>query len=64
MIKTGCTEKRTLKVDLGDLNAFAAVARAKGFREGARSSRFSNNGDKASRVRSSITPVAASRPRR
>ena len=27
-----------MKVDLGDLNAFVAVARAKGFREGARSS--------------------------
>ncbi|MDF7007996.1 LysR family transcriptional regulator, partial [Escherichia coli] len=25
-----------MKVDLGDLNAFAAVAQAKGFREGAR----------------------------
>jgi DNA-binding transcriptional LysR family regulator len=27
-----------MKVDLGDLNAFVAVARAKGFREGARTS--------------------------
>lgn len=25
-----------MKIDLGDLNAFAAVAQAKGFREGAR----------------------------
>jgi DNA-binding transcriptional LysR family regulator len=38
MIKTGRAEERTMKVDLGDLNAFVAVARAKGFREGARSS--------------------------
>jgi DNA-binding transcriptional LysR family regulator len=29
---------RTVKVDLGDLNAFVAVAHAKGFREGARAS--------------------------
>ena len=27
-----------MKVDLGDLNAFVAVARARGFREGARAS--------------------------
>jgi DNA-binding transcriptional LysR family regulator len=38
MIKTGRAELRTMKVDLGDLNAFVAVARSKGFREGARSS--------------------------
>jgi DNA-binding transcriptional LysR family regulator len=30
------TDFRTMAVDLGDLNAFVAVARAKGFREGAR----------------------------
>jgi DNA-binding transcriptional LysR family regulator len=36
MIKTGRAELRTMKVDLGDLNAFVAVARARGFREGAR----------------------------
>nr|WP_204338990.1 LysR family transcriptional regulator [Rhizobium leguminosarum] len=36
IIRTGCTEWRTVKVDLGDLNAFVAVARAGGFREGAR----------------------------
>jgi DNA-binding transcriptional LysR family regulator len=31
-------EMRTMKVDLGDLNAFVTVARAEGFREGARTS--------------------------
>jgi DNA-binding transcriptional LysR family regulator len=36
MIKTGRADYRTMKVDLGDLNAFLAVARARGFREGAR----------------------------
>jgi len=30
-IRTGCAEKRTAKVDLGDLNAVVAVARAAGF---------------------------------
>ncbi|MDX3925555.1 MAG: LysR family transcriptional regulator [Shinella sp.] len=33
-----------MKVDLGDLNAFVAVARAKGFREGARASGLSASG--------------------
>nr|WP_157213617.1 LysR family transcriptional regulator [Rhizobium leguminosarum] len=36
IIRTGCAEWRTVKADLGDLNAFVAVARAEGFREGAR----------------------------
>lgn len=33
-----------MKIDLGDLNAFVAVARAKGFREGARASGGSASG--------------------
>jgi DNA-binding transcriptional LysR family regulator len=33
-----------LKIDLGDLNAFVAVAQAKGFRDGARASGFSASG--------------------
>ena len=33
-----------MKVDLGDLNAFVAVARAKGFRDGARTSGASASG--------------------
>src|ERR1700741_3590976 len=33
-----------MKVDLGDLNAFVAVARAKGFRDGARASGASASG--------------------
>src|SRR5579864_4697456 len=33
-----------MKVDLGDLNAFVAVARAKGFRDGARASGLSASG--------------------
>jgi DNA-binding transcriptional LysR family regulator len=37
-------EKRTMKADLGDLNAFVAVARAKGFRDGARASGGSASG--------------------
>src|SRR6266567_6329775 len=44
MIKTGRAEWRTVKVDLGDLNAFVAVARAKGFRDGARASGSSASG--------------------
>nr|WP_206113886.1 LysR family transcriptional regulator [Rhizobium laguerreae] len=36
IIRTGCAEGRTVKADLSDLNAFVAVARAGGFREGAR----------------------------
>src|SRR5579859_2521596 len=35
-ICTGCAELRTMKIDLADLDAFVAVARAKGFRDGAR----------------------------
>src|SRR3954453_534863 len=35
---------RTMKTDLGDLNAFVAVARAKGFRDGARTSGASASG--------------------
>ena len=37
-IRTGRAELRTMKTDLGDLNAFVAVARARGFRDGARAS--------------------------
>src|SRR5580704_16111893 len=33
-----------MKIDLGDLNAFVAVARAKGFRDGARASGSSASG--------------------
>src|SRR5215475_5180319 len=44
MIRTGCTDKRTMKTDLGDLNAFMAVARAAGFRDGARISGSSASG--------------------
>nr|WP_260691036.1 LysR family transcriptional regulator [Rhizobium laguerreae] len=36
IIRTGCAESRTVKADLSGLNAFVAVARAGGFREGAR----------------------------
>jgi DNA-binding transcriptional LysR family regulator len=36
MIRTGCTEFRTMIADLGDLTAFLAVARARGFRDAAR----------------------------
>jgi DNA-binding transcriptional LysR family regulator len=43
-IWTGCTKKRTAKADLSDLNAFAAVARAKGFRDAARASGSSASG--------------------
>src|SRR5215813_15599397 len=35
---------RTVAVDLGDLNAFVAVARARGFRDGARASGLSASG--------------------
>lgn len=35
-ICTGCAKERTVKADLGDLRAFVAVARAGGFRDGAR----------------------------
>ena len=37
-------ERRTVTVDLGDLNAFVAVARARGFRHGARASGGSASG--------------------
>ncbi len=35
-MRTGRAERRTLTIDLGDLNAFVVVARARGFRDGAR----------------------------
>src|ERR1700753_2107756 len=35
-MRTVCAESRTMNVDLGDLHAFVAVARAKGFRDAAR----------------------------
>ena len=38
MIHTGCTQSGTMKADLGDLHAFLAVARARGFRDAGRSS--------------------------
>src|ERR1700749_4404513 len=44
IIRTSCSEFRTVKIDLGDLNAFVAVARAKGFRDGARASGASASG--------------------
>jgi DNA-binding transcriptional LysR family regulator len=37
-IRTCCTGNRTIKLDLDGLNAFVAVARSRGFREGARAS--------------------------
>ena len=43
-----------MKVDLGDLNAFVAVARAKGFRGGARSS-----GASASRLSEAVRRLEA-----
>jgi DNA-binding transcriptional LysR family regulator len=36
MIRTGCTENRTMDADLGDITAFLAVAKARGFRDAAR----------------------------
>jgi DNA-binding transcriptional LysR family regulator len=39
-----CTEKRTMKIDLGDLSAFVAVARAGGFRDAARATDTSASG--------------------
>ncbi|WP_236697387.1 helix-turn-helix domain-containing protein [Sphingomonas sp. Leaf357] len=36
MIRTGCTENRTMDADLGDLTSFIAVAKARGFRDAAR----------------------------
>jgi len=44
MIRTGCAEARTVKVDLSSLEAFVAVARARGFRDGARASGGSASG--------------------
>src|SRR5918993_2299803 len=38
MIRTGCADRRTMKADFGDLHAFLAVARARGFRDAARTS--------------------------
>jgi DNA-binding transcriptional LysR family regulator len=43
-ISTGCTNWRTMEFDLNDLNACLAVARAKGFRDGARASGGSASG--------------------
>ena len=43
-IGTACADLRTMKVDLSDLKAFLVVARAKGFREGARVSGSSASG--------------------
>lgn len=39
-----------MQVDLGDLNAFVAVARARGFREAARLADASASGDRKSVV--------------
>src|SRR3954451_3245701 len=36
MFGTGCARSRTMTMDLSDLTAFVTVARAGGFREGAR----------------------------
>src|SRR5258705_9021665 len=44
MIRTGCAILRTMEINLGDLNRFLAVARAKGFRDGARASGGSASG--------------------
>src|ERR1700677_2590677 len=44
IIGTGCAKLRTMDFDLSDLNAFLAVARAKGFRDGARMSGASASG--------------------
>src|SRR5882757_11227879 len=44
IIRTGCAGSRTMEFDLGDLNAFLTVARAKGFRDGARASGGSASG--------------------
>src|SRR5580704_2095484 len=41
---TGCARFRTMDMNLSDLNAFLAVARAKGFRDGARASGGSASG--------------------
>src|ERR1700750_1466477 len=38
MICTGCADRRTMRTDLRDLNAFLAVAQARGFRDAARAS--------------------------
>src|ERR671910_2973531 len=38
MIRTGRADRRTMRADLVDLNAFLAVARARGFRDAARTS--------------------------
>src|ERR1700677_2722224 len=44
IIGTGCAKLRTMDFDLSDLNSFLAVARAKGFRDGARASGNSASG--------------------
>ena len=69
-----CEIKRTMDMDLGDLNAFVAVARAKGFRDGARASGGSASGlsEAVRRLEtqlwvsgcSTAPPAASSRPRR
>src|SRR5579863_10007962 len=41
---TGRTKSRTMKANLADLNAFVSVARARGFRDGARASGVSASG--------------------
>src|ERR671916_3116193 len=43
-MRTARAEWRTMAIDLGDLNAFLAVARAGGFRDGARASGASASG--------------------
>src|ERR1700726_317897 len=43
-IRTGRAELRTMDLDLGDLSAFLTVARAKGFRDGARATGTSASG--------------------
>src|SRR6516165_7274073 len=43
-IRTGRAGKRTMKSDLGDLNAFVTVARAKGFRDAVRTTGASASG--------------------
>src|SRR4051812_19405707 len=43
-MRTPCAEFRTMTANLGDLHAFVAVARAGGFREGARAAGISASG--------------------
>src|ERR1700692_3628884 len=44
IIRTGRAQSRTMPYDISDLNAFVAVARAKGFRDGARATGGSASG--------------------